>query len=226
MKQIAFLIILSTVFAGCLATRQPVPPQHEVSVVSRRVVGSGWGNVYTVSARCATNHPDLVDLRFPKRVHLNLIVNGASRRIAYGLPADADRINVNYEYALPWWDSTLLTTNAYIQVTDLEHSQICASAAFIIAGAYVIEPVSGATLVNGALVDVSFFQTGGPGTWRFGYITPDTAFVTIDERSNIVDGTNSFTWQVSLPVTNQIKLAFQSIDEPLVWAVSQIVEVL
>lgn len=215
-------LLIACLAAGCQSAIV-APPSATVSV--HRTIGAAQGgNVYTISANCSTNHPDLVDLRFPKRVHINLYIDGVSRRIAYGLPSNAGRVDVTYEYSLPWWDRTLLTTNALVQVADLENVDICTSAAFTIAGAYVIEPAAGDTLVNATLTDLTFFQAGGSGEWRFGYITQDGGFTQLDTISDVADGTNTITWTVDLPVTNQIKLAFQSIDEPLVWAASGVIE--
>jgi hypothetical protein len=223
MRTLAVILAAATL-AGCSAFDVDEPPWRQsrsVDVRPRPVIGlSTNGNVYTISAHCSNNHPDLVDLRFPKRVNINLLIGTSTRRIAYGLPSVADRIDVTYDYSIPWWDHNLLTTNAVIQLTDLDNAEICRSGAFAIAGARVIAPASGATLVNGSYIDLTFFQTGGSGAWRFGHLTPDTSFTQIDTISDVVDGTNTLVWQVSVPVTNQIKLAFQSIDEPLVLATS------
>lgn len=217
--------IILLVAVGCFAGCRVVPIKtHVVDVRPRPVMGLATnGNVYTITANCRTNHPDLVNLRWPKRVHINLRAGSTSRRIAYGLPTINDRTDISYEYAIPWWDRALLTTNATIEVTDLGGSSITTSDVFTVAGAYVVAPATG-PLVNGAWIDLTFFQTGGPGSWRFGYINPSSEFTLINTLTDIIDGSNTVSWQVSLPVTNQIKLAFQSIDEPLVWAVTTTLE--
>lgn len=203
------------------------PPAHTVQMRPSplRTSAAYTSNVYRIQGYANTNHETVISNSWPKRVHINLSLDGGvtfPRRIAYGLPTDNNRHEIVYDYALPWWDTSLLTTAAVVQVTDLAGVELCQSDSYYICGLFVTAPAAGSTLVNGTLTDVEWMQYGGTPVVNLGYITQGGEFTVIQAISNAVDGANSYTWTVALPVTNAIKLAVQSASDPYVWGITGI----
>jgi hypothetical protein len=213
-------IILATAFlAGCKTGT--LPAAHNVKVAPQPMLtqlytASTTANVYTILGYANTNHPTLITNRWPKRVHINLATDGTnfSRRIGYGVPTDDIRHELRYEYALPYWDYSLITTNARIQITDLAGTQWCLSQPYSIAGLYFIEPAAGATLVNGAPVDIVWYQVEGLPVVNLGYIVQGGEFTVLQTISNVVAGSNTYNWiATGLPATNAIRLGLQSVSD-------------
>jgi len=215
------LCILAAVaiLAGCKTGSIPAPLKVTVDPLPMNLQicsEATTANVYTILGYANTNHPTLLTNRWPKRVHINLTTDGSNftRRIGYGVPTDEIRHELRYEYAVPFWDFSLLTTNARIQITDLAGSQICLSAPYSIAGLTITAPAAGATLVDGTTVDIEWFQVEGLPNVTLGYIVQGGEFTTLTTITNAVSGSNTYTWTISgLPVTNAVKLGLQSVSD-------------
>jgi len=222
MKQSLFAICLLLVLVSCKTEKTG----RTIDINPRPVrIGSSPGNIFTIAGFAVTNRPDSI-ARWPKRVNINLAIDGSNftRRIAYGIPTQDDRLTLNYDYAMPWWDLSMITTTAMLQVTDLAGTQLCRSKRFCIGGLYVTSPKTGDTLVNTVATDIEWVQVGGLPVANLGYITENGDFTVLTQITNIVNGANLYTWTVSgLPVTNRLKIAIQSVSDLRVNGVSGII---
>jgi hypothetical protein len=218
---------------GC-KTPTPAPqPLMRVAVQPRPMLtATAPGNEYEIVVSAITNRPDWpacdqFGLPIPKRVHIQLSVDGGSnytKTIAYGVPvvASGDPVtnrSVSYTYSLPWWDETFISERAMIRVTDLEVEQMGRSEMFTIAGLFWHSPPSGAVLTHGANVELEWVQAGVGDSAELGYITPTAAFTPTDTLTNLVVGTNIINWRVSgLPYPEeQLRLVLRSVSDPKVW---------
>ena len=224
-------LLAACLFASCHTTsgKKPSVWPYQVKVAPKPLLGTSsfQGNVYTITGYAAGITNGLpADLVWPKRVHIDLSVDGGSnytRRIGYGVPSDGNY--VNYEYSLPWWDRSLLTENAKLRMTNLEGTKLGESFAFTIAGFWVTVPADGDVLVPGTFVDLAWIQAGCGSEIEMGYITPEnetwSPFVTF---SNCVAGANSISWQVALPGgLTEAKLVLRSVSHPAIIGYSGVV---
>jgi hypothetical protein len=173
-----------------------------------------------ISAIAMTNGTIGISNKWPVRVHIDLSLdNGTNytRRIAYGIPSTEARRYVNYEWSMPWWDLDLITESARIRISDMENVKLAESwRPFQIKGIKVIAPTTGETLVNGTTYDIVWKQAGNREYVTIGYITPDDVPVSLVTISNVLNGVNTYTWNVSgLPATNQLKITLQSAVDSL-----------
>jgi hypothetical protein len=158
----------------------------------------------------------------PKRVHLQLSTDGGSnytQYLAYGLPVTNNA--VSYTYSMPWWDESIITERARIRLTDMEGEQMGASMNdFTIAGLFWHHPAAGDVLTHGANVELEWVQAGAGSSGNLGWLTPTEEFSVITTFTNLVVGTNIINWRVTgVPYPrSQIKLAMQSVSDPIVWA--------
>jgi hypothetical protein len=190
------------------------------------------GNEYEVVVAALTNRTDWPTCEYapiPRRVHLQLSVDGGSnytRYIAYGLPVT--NCAASCVYSLPWWDETIITERAVVRVTDLEGEQIGRSIEpFTIAGIFIHTPVAGETITHGSYIDLEWVQAGAGDSVQIGYITPTVGFTPVATFTSRVVGTNSLTWQVTgLPYPEeQLRLVLRSVSDPLVWGASGVLEI-
>ncbi len=199
--------------------KQPAKP-FKVTVAPKPVLGTSsfQGNTYTITGyACGITNGLPADLVWPKRVHIDLSVDGGSnytRRIGYGVPSDGTW--VNYEYSLPWWDRTLLTENAKLRMTNLEGTTLGTSFIFTIAGIGVTSPAQGDVITPGTFIDLTWYQYGAGSEVEMGYITPSNeTWAPFMTWSNCVAGVNTVSWQVTLPSgLSQAKLVLRSVLHP------------
>lgn len=188
------------------------------------------GYEYEIEGIAATNSPVLATNRIPvRRVHVDLSLDGGSnysRRIAYGIPVNADRLSFDYTYSLDWTDRTLLTERARLRFTDMEGNFFGQSAVYTIAGIYGIFPAAGDTLVGGSNYEIEWFQSGGRPETEISYITPDNVIPTpLATMSNAVFGHNAMLMQLAIPALPEVKLVFRSVSDPNIIGYSGIFEV-
>jgi hypothetical protein len=206
---------------SCHTTKKRNPGKpFTVKVAPKPVrLGSSFeGNSYEIVGYAAqTNNGAATNLVWPKRVHIDLSLNGGtnySRRIGYGIPSESNF--VYYTYSLPWWDTSLLTENAMLRITDLAGTQLGTSFKFIIAGFDVTSPAAGDVLVPATTVDLTWTQAGAGPEVEMGYITPaNETWVPFITFSNCVAGVNTISWEVTLPGgLSQAKLVLRSVSHP------------
>jgi len=219
--------LLLSLVTGCLflaascvteKKKEPVKP-YIVKIMPRpaRLGSSFQGNSYEIVGYAAqTNNGVATNLVFPKRIHIDLSTNGGTNytRIAYGIPTESNF--VYYTYSLPWWDASLLTENAKLRMVDLSGNEFGGSFNFKIVGIIASVPAQGDTLVPGTFTDITWVQAGAGSEVEMGYITPTNEtwapFITF---SNCVCGTNSVSWEVSIPGgLSQAKLVLRSVSDP------------
>jgi hypothetical protein len=75
-------------------------------------------------------------------------------------------------------------------------------------------------LTHGANVELEWVQAGAGSSGNLGWLTPTEEFSVITTFTNLVVGTNIINWRVTgVPYPrSQIKLAMQSVSDPIVWA--------
>lgn len=229
MKKILLsLFAVAMMMVGCRTTPEPKP--YIIDVRPSPLITSQNHNIHKIAGSASTNHPTLVNNRWPKRVNINLSIDGGltfARNLGYGIPTENDRLDLDYDYSLPF-DVNLITSSAVIQITDLENKEYCRSKNFVIAGLQILSPKAGDTLINGLPIEIEWRQFGYPGEkFNLGYITREGTFTVLDEIDGVVDGTNSFTWFAhGLPSTNAVKLGIQNQRDSVTWNVTGILEVL
>lgn len=237
---LGLLVLCAMLSALCLLpgcnTPAPVPqrPLMRVAIQPRQMATApAPGNEYEITVEAITNRPDWpacdqFALPIPKRVHIQLSVDGGSnytKTIAYGVPVIAygspvTNRSVSYTYSLPWWDETLITERARLRVTDLEGEPMgLNNQEFTIAGLFFHLPVANDVITHGSYVDLEWVQAGAGDSAELGYITPTVPFTSLVTLTNLVAGTNMINWHVSgLPYPEaQLRLVLRSVSDPKVW---------
>lgn len=223
----ALLIGLCLVMPACISDRHLTPDpkslkNFETTIFPPRILGD-YGieeRVYPIQAVAMTNGLIGISNAFPVRVNIDLSIDDGTNytyRLAYGIPSVSNRLWVNYDYSFPWWNLDLITESARIRVSDLAGNTLCTSwRAFQIKGIKVIAPSEGETLVNGTTYDVVWKQAGNRDYVTIGYITPTSEHVPLVTISNVLNGVNTYTWDVAgLPITNQVKIVLKSAVDSL-----------
>lgn len=186
---------------------------------------------------------DLATNRWPaRRVHIDLSIDGGSnwiRRIAYGAQADESRIGGQFTWSPPE-DYSLLTSNAVLRAVfldarpwpsrspampyDLAPGAYPKSDRFSIVGCVIDYPAAG-VLWQGTQVQITWRQLGGGSVYNLYWLTPDSAGIDfahwITTISNVVTGANSKYVSLNVPVSDQVKLALVSLEEPSIIGYSQ-----
>lgn len=259
MKRILLAVLF--VMTGCATSR--VPPMFHLGVpeaIGAARAGTVYvrhdskymrdGNSYSIVLFVYTNctyAPYLADIatnRLPRRVHLDLSIDGGTtwpRRIAYGAQSD-DRLNLYYVWAPPM-DYSLMTTNARIRATQLDGSPVGRRGVapwdpppgwdqcdpFTIAGIVVDYPAGGETLYTGVNYTIRWRQTGGEGVTRICWMTPETVCNVRSQVmgvcSNTVSGTNTFNFTLICPPTAYAKIVILCDSDPNLIGYSEVFEV-
>ena len=228
-------IFVAILLSGCHTPTPPGPqPVMRVALQPRPMLtAAAPGNEYEIIVEAITNRPDWpacdqFGLPIPKRIHIQLSVDGGSnytKTIAYGVPVIpyGDPVTnryVSYTYSLPWWDESLITERAMLRVTDLEGEEMGRSTeTFTIAGLFFHLPVANDVITHGSYIDLEWVQAGAGDSAELGYITPTVPFTPIATLTNLVVGTNMVNWHVSgLPYPEeQLRLVLRSVSDPKVW---------
>lgn len=212
--------MVALLLSGCNPPAARPQEPFKLSMAPRKMLRSApYGNEYTIEAVVHTNGrptwPDPTFPPIPKRVHLQLSVDGGSnytRFLAYGVPTASDG-SVSYTYSLPWWDETFITERARIRITNLEGEQLGHSLSdFTIAGLFWHAPAAGTVLTHGTQIELEWVEAGCGASVTLGWITPAEPHTVIATITNAVPGTNNLIWTVTgVPYPrDQIKLVLQS----------------
>lgn len=242
----AFKAVLACAWLGCMACagwlslglfgcrHTPGPAEQWTMDMRPRpaVLGSGsrfTGYEYVIRGQAATNHPDALTNVLPKRVHVDLSTDGGvtfPRRVAYGVPVEADRRTFEVTWSPPWWDRGLITEQAVLRFSDLAGEPLGRSMPFTLAGMFALRPADGDVLFSGSLEEISWLQAGAGGEVELSYISPiQTGMSYLATFSNCVAGTNTRYWSVSCPTGAQVRLVWQSASDRRVICASEVFEV-
>jgi len=257
-------IALLVVCGGCVTPPLPmIPTRYQLSAPSADAAEarvylhndfSRNGNSYSIELMVAgapaylTNGPsewsaiydDLSTNSWPyKRSHFDLSIDGGHswcRRIGYGIPADATRTSVKFQWSPPE-DYTLLTTSAVIRVSNLDGTAYegtgrtpmpydvpagtyITGPQFAIVGACIMSPAGGTIQWRGEQTQLVWKQLGAGPVMDLYWLTPDSMGDDIGHWvttiSNCVDGaTNTKIVSLNVPPADALKLVLVSKSDPM-----------